>query len=53
MYAIRSYYGSISTPEQLELIQSVREQSHFLLAIGACATAGGIQALRNMRNNFV
>ncbi len=47
-YALSIVEGSISTPEQLELIQTVREQSQFLLAIGACATAGGIQALRNM-----
>ena len=46
-YDLSIVEGSISTPEQLELIQSVREQSGFLLAIGACATAGGIQALRN------
>lgn len=39
--------GSISTPEQLEQIHDVRQRSRFLVAIGACATAGGIQALRN------
>lgn len=47
-YDLSIVEGSISTPEQLELIRSVREQSRFLLAIGACATAGGIQALRNI-----
>ncbi|MCP5146215.1 MAG: oxidoreductase [Gammaproteobacteria bacterium] len=46
-YDLSIVEGSISTPEQLELIQSVRAQSRFLLVIGACATAGGIQALRN------
>jgi coenzyme F420-reducing hydrogenase gamma subunit len=39
--------GSIATPEDLERIQRVRAQSKLLVAIGACATAGGIQALRN------
>lgn len=39
--------GSISTPEEIERIQSIRANSQFLITIGACATAGGIQALRN------
>src|SRR5688572_30368294 len=39
--------GSISAPEQLEQIIDVRRRSKFLVTIGACATAGGIQALRN------
>ncbi|MGE3804966.1 MAG: oxidoreductase [Gemmataceae bacterium] len=39
--------GSISAPEQLEQIHDVRKRSKFLVTIGACATAGGIQALRN------
>ena len=39
--------GSISAPEQLEQIKDVRKRSRFLVTIGACATAGGIQALRN------
>ncbi|MCL5676826.1 MAG: oxidoreductase [Firmicutes bacterium] len=39
--------GSISTPQQVEEIRHIREQSRFLVAIGACATTGGIQALRN------
>jgi len=42
--------GSISTPEEVERIQAVRANSRFLISIGACATAGGIQALRNMHN---
>lgn len=39
--------GSVSTPEQLEQIKDVRQRSRFLVTIGACATSGGIQALRN------
>jgi sulfhydrogenase subunit delta len=42
--------GSISSPEQLEQIKDVRQRSRFLVTIGACATAGGIQALRNWAN---
>jgi coenzyme F420-reducing hydrogenase gamma subunit len=39
--------GSISSPEQLEQIRDIRRRSRHLVTIGACATAGGIQALRN------
>jgi sulfhydrogenase subunit delta len=40
--------GSISTPEQAEEIVRLRQASAFLVTIGACATSGGIQALRNL-----
>ncbi len=40
--------GSIATPEDLERIQRVRSNSRYLITIGACATAGGLQALRNL-----
>ena len=46
-YDIAFVEGSISTPEDASRIVSVREQSRYLVTIGACATAGGIQALRN------
>lgn len=39
--------GSITTPHDAERIREVREQCGFLVTIGACATSGGIQALRN------
>src|SRR5256714_6517825 len=39
--------GSITTAHDAERILEVSEQSKFLVTIGACATAGGIQALRN------
>src|ERR1700744_1191831 len=39
--------GSISAPEQIEQIRDVRARSRFLVTIGACASAGGVQALRN------
>jgi len=37
----------VSTPDDLERIQHIRRHSRLLIPIGACATAGGIQALRN------
>ncbi len=40
--------GSISTAAAIERIRSVRSRSRFLVAMGACATAGGLQALRNL-----
>ena len=42
--------GSVSTPEQLERVRQVRAATKRLVTIGACATAGGIQALRNGRD---
>lgn len=46
-YDLSLVEGSITTPDDAERIQEVRRQSRFLVTIGACATAGGIQALRN------
>jgi len=46
-YDITLVEGSITTDEELDRIREVRRQSRFLVAIGACAVAGGIQALRN------
>ena len=43
--------GSVSTPEQLEQIHEVRREAKLLVTIGACATAGGIQALRNFADH--
>ncbi|HVA00909.1 MAG TPA: oxidoreductase [Terriglobia bacterium] len=46
-YDLSLVEGSISTPHDAERIHQVRRSSKFLVTIGACATAGGIQALRN------
>ena len=46
-YDISLVEGSISTPEDGKRIRKIRRQSRFLVTIGACASAGGIQALRN------
>lgn len=39
--------GSITTAHDAERIREIRAQSKALITIGACATAGGIQSLRN------
>ncbi|HEU5158401.1 MAG TPA: oxidoreductase [Streptosporangiaceae bacterium] len=46
-YDLSLVEGSITTAEDAERIRHVREMSRTLVTIGACATAGGIQALRN------
>ena len=46
-YDISFVEGSITTARDAERIQKVRAASRVLVTIGACATAGGIQALRN------
>ena len=46
-YDVSLVEGSITTPHDAERIREVRASSRVLITIGACATAGGIQALRN------
>ncbi len=46
-YDLSLVEGSVTTAHDAERIQQVRAASKFLVTIGACATAGGIQALRN------
>jgi sulfhydrogenase subunit delta len=46
-YDIGLVEGSVTTAHDAERIREVRAQCKFLVTIGACATAGGIQALRN------
>ncbi|RYP83042.1 oxidoreductase [Nocardioides guangzhouensis] len=46
-YDVSLVEGSVTTPSDRERIQEVRAASRRLVTIGACATAGGIQALRN------
>jgi len=54
-YDLSLVEGSITTPHDAERILEVRAQSKYLVTIGACATAGGIQALRNFAdvNDFI
>jgi len=49
-YDVSLVEGSVTTPEEAERIRKVRRQSKFLITIGACATAGGIQALKNFKD---
>jgi coenzyme F420-reducing hydrogenase gamma subunit len=46
-YDVSLVEGSVTTPDDAERIREVRAMSGRLVTIGACATAGGIQALRN------
>ncbi len=49
-YDVTLVEGSITTAHDAERIQEVRAQTKFLVTIGACATSGGIQALRNFKD---
>jgi coenzyme F420-reducing hydrogenase gamma subunit len=46
-YDLSLVEGSVTTPEDAERIRKIRRASKYLVTIGACATSGGIQALRN------
>lgn len=54
-YDLSLVEGSITTTKDAQRIKEVRNSSKYLVTIGACATAGGIQALRNFRdvNDFL
>jgi len=43
--------GSVTTPDEVERIAAIRKQSGYLVTLGACATAGGLQALRNINES--
>jgi len=49
-YDLSLVEGSITTARDAERIEEIRGSSRILVTIGACATAGGIQALRNFRD---
>lgn len=49
-YDLSLVEGSITTSKDAERIRQVRRDSKFLVTIGACATSGGIQALRNFKD---
>ncbi|MFC1997346.1 oxidoreductase [Chloroflexota bacterium] len=46
-YDIALVEGSVTTPHEMERLQKIRAESGIVVAIGTCATAGGIQSLRN------
>jgi len=47
-YDIGLVEGSVTTEHDLQRVREIRRSSQFLITLGACANAGGIQALRNM-----
>jgi sulfhydrogenase subunit delta len=49
-YDISLVEGSVTTAHEARRILEIRNNSKVLVAIGACATAGGIQALRNFKD---
>lgn len=49
-YDLSLVEGSITTAHDAERLHAVRQKSRTLVTIGACATAGGIQALRNFKD---
>ena len=51
-YDVTLVEGSITTAHDAERIKQIREETPVLITIGACATAGGIQALRNAFYTF-
>lgn len=49
-YDVALVEGSVTTAHDAQRIREIRQASKYLVTIGACATAGGIQALRNWGN---
>lgn len=49
-YDISLVEGSITTPRDAERIHRIRRVSKVLVTIGACASSGGIQAIRNFKD---
>lgn len=52
-YDIAIVEGSITTEHELERIKEIRRDSKTLIALGTCATSGGVQALRNFADHKV
>jgi coenzyme F420-reducing hydrogenase gamma subunit len=48
-YDIAFIEGSITRPRDEEMLKGIREKSKMLVALGACATIGGVN---NLKNNF-
>jgi coenzyme F420-reducing hydrogenase gamma subunit len=49
-YDITFVEGSVTTQEEVERIIEIREDSGLLISIGSCATAGGVQSLKNYKD---
>lgn len=46
-YDIAIIEGSITRPEDVERVRKIRERAKILIALGACATLGGVNKLKN------
>ncbi len=49
-YDVSLVEGSVTTAHDAERVMKIRKQSKIVVTIGACATAGGIQAIKNFRD---
>lgn len=49
-YDVALVEGSVTTEHDLDLVRDIRRKSQMLITLGACANAGGIQALRNLQD---
>lgn len=49
-YDVALVEGSVTTEHDIERVRDLRRKSEMLVAMGACANAGGIQALRNTQD---
>ncbi len=47
-YDVAFIEGSVTTDHDLQWVREIRRKSSLLVTLGACANAGGIQALRNL-----
>ena len=51
-YDIAFLEGSVTQPEDVEVVQRIREKAKIIVAIGACATTGGVNAIKNNSPNL-
>lgn len=49
-YDLAFVEGSVVRPEDIEELQQIRKRAKILIAIGACACLGGVNAIRNKRS---
>ncbi|NND13594.1 MAG: oxidoreductase, partial [Acidimicrobiia bacterium] len=49
-YDVTLIEGSVTTEHDRNRLRQIRQDTAMLVSIGACATAGGVQALKNFGN---
>lgn len=52
-YDLALIEGSVSTPEQIEILKAARKQAKTLVAFGACAAHGGVPSIKDWQNERV